>query len=263
MPIIFFLTLLTMCNLFGQENISQSMNREYIFEIISKLERGENIIFTKYGDGEYYCMINLPGHNLDLDNYNPWLGVELKKALINLSMKPNAYIGKWRWNNTVYSFCDEMAKQNGVVIPWYSYTMFLNDDVSLNFNYMYHFVKFITQTKRKKIVVCNHMNKRIKDFLKADVYIEIPMHNWSYEYNKWRDMIESYLEKDAIVLTSAGMCSKVLINDILITTILPVSIWDRPLISLHGNNTVAIGNIPIKKSYNIIKILYHKIGIKY
>lgn len=184
-----------------------------LLEVIDKLEKGQNLIYTKYGDGEYNCMIGLSGHNIDHDSYHSWLGQALKNALVSLSKKPNTYIGKW-WHSSVYDFCDQYTSQYGVTVPWAWYHLVMNDDDFYKFDYMYKFVQFIVNTKRKKILVCNYMNNRLKQFFRADVHVEIPPQNWSFEYDKWKNIVEQHMVKDAIVLISAGMCSKVLIDDI-------------------------------------------------
>lgn len=182
-------------------------------DIVQKLEGGQNIIFTKFGDGECACMRGQYGHNCDNDTYHDWLGQALKDALINLSQKPNTYIGRW-WSEEVYKYCDHLAIQKNIIIPWVWYHLFLNDDKNLKFSYMFDFVRFIITTKRKKILLANKLNERLKDFFKVNVFIELPLQNWSFEYKKWKNLLEKEVEKDAVILIAGGMCSKVLIADI-------------------------------------------------
>lgn len=184
-----------------------------LLELLDTLKKGHNVIYTKYGDGEYNCMIGLNGYNCDQDNYHNWLGESLKKSLISLSKKANTYIGKW-WHSNVYDYCNKIAQQHSIAIPWAWYHLVMNDDDFYKFEYMHQFVNFVVHTKRKKILVCNQMNKRLAEFFKAHIYIEIPPRNWSYEYDKWKNAVEKHVVKDAIILISAGMCSKVLIDDI-------------------------------------------------
>lgn len=195
--------------------IAQGYNSELcvLLPLINKLENGENIIYTKYGDGEYYCMAGLEGSNCDGDTYHSWLGNELKKALIELAIKPNTYIGQW-WGAGVYNYCNQLALTNNVQIPWIHYHTIMNCDEFLTVDYMYKLVKFIVHTPRKKILICSKPNSRLKDFFRTDVYIEIPEQNWSFEYSKYRDLVISNLEKNCIVLICGGLCSKVLINEI-------------------------------------------------
>lgn len=189
------------------------MQSSFLLEVLSKLDSGQNIIFTKYGDGEYNCMIRESGCNVDEDSYHEWLGLSLRNALVSLCKKPNVYIGKW-WSANVYEYCNEVAWENGTSVPWAWYHLVLNDDMFFLNDYMHRFVEFVVHSKRKKILICNASNYRLKDFFQADVYIEIPSKNWSFQYGQWRDAVEKCLEKDAIVLISGGMCSKVLIDDI-------------------------------------------------
>ena len=60
----------------------------------------------------------------------------------------------------------------------------------------------------------NAENRRLKAFFRADVFIEIPANNWSFEYEKWLKLVEQHVEENAILLIAGGMCSKVLIDDI-------------------------------------------------
>ena len=189
------------------------MNPSFLLELIRKMESGENVTFTKYGDGEYLCMRGDTDYNIDHDSYHPWLANALKNALISLCNKKNTYIGLW-WTPNERNFCDEIVKKNDATIPWAWYHMVMNDDEFYKYDYMHKFVGFLVKTTRKKILICNSMNNRLKSFFKANVYIEIPAKNWSFEYDKWRTTIMPHIEKDAIVLISGGMCSKVLINDI-------------------------------------------------
>lgn len=191
----------------------ERMHPEIMLEILEILETGGNVIFTKFGDGEYHCMRGEIGCNCDQDTYHQWMGDELKKALVGLSKKRNAYIGKW-WTSNVSDFCNAVAKESGVTVPWTWYHVFMNDDNVFNFDYMRQFMKFIVATKRKKILVCNGRNSRLQSFFKTDAYVEIPSRNWSFDYEKWRDKVQQHVEKDCIVLISAGMCSKILINEI-------------------------------------------------
>lgn len=199
------------------------MDRNLMVEILKKLKRGENIMFTKYGDGEYLCMAWQKGANVDGDDWHPQLAALLQRALLSLSNKKNSYIGRWHdelehnaavENTTIGSEFDKIAAQSNVKIPWVNYHLFMNDDVFNQYRYMHDFVAFIQRTKRKKIVVANKYNRRLKFLFKAHIFIEIPSRNWSYNYEDWKNLIMQHMKKDAILLIGAGMCSKVLIDDI-------------------------------------------------
>lgn len=191
------------------------MDPSYLLTVISKLESGENVVFIKFGDGEYICMAGLYENkcNCDGDSYHPWLNQALTHAFVELCKKPNVYLGKW-WTPEIVEFFNSIAQKNGVTIPWTWYHLVLNDDHFFEHDYMQKFVKFVVNTNRKKILICNQSNARLKDFFKADVLIEIPPRSWSYEYDKWKSIVEQHVEDNAMILIMAGMCSKVLINDL-------------------------------------------------
>lgn len=215
----FLLFILSFFNLLvhADANIAQNMDGELMIEILAKLKRGENIIFTKYGDGEYLCMMEHPGTNIDGDARHPDLGKALRNALLSLSQKPNTYIGRWHDGEQYRHIgiaCDTFAREHNVQVPWVNYHLFMNDDTFNVHNYLHAFVDFVQTTHRKKIVIFNGANKRLFHLFKADVFIEIPPRNWSYNYEYWKTLIQSHIEKDCILLIGGGTCAKVLIDDI-------------------------------------------------
>lgn len=207
------LLLLSTLSSWTQSNCLDPMQAGFLLEIVDKLKRGENVIFTKYGDGEYNCMKGDRGHNVDHDTYHPWLGAALQRALVSLCKKPNTYIGKW-WTADASNFCDSVAAQNKVRVPWSWYHLFMNDDNFLEHHYMHEFVSFVIKTDRKKIIICNSNNRKMKELFRADVLIEIPSNSWSFEYTKWENIVAKHAEKDSIIMIAGGLCSKVLIDNI-------------------------------------------------
>jgi hypothetical protein len=189
------------------------MPSSFLLTIINKLEQGENVIFTKFGDGEYNCIVNNSGTNCDGDSYHPWLAARLKASFLNLLTKKNTYLGRWG-TECLNSFFEKLASEKNLDIPWCSYHLVMNDDDYFRHDYMYKFVEFIINTKRKKIIVGNAQNAKLKDLFRADIYVTIPAQSWSYEYDKWLKIVESEVEENAIILISGGLCSKVLIDEI-------------------------------------------------
>jgi hypothetical protein len=102
------------CWLKGFEDNPNLSKHSYLLVLLEKLEAGENVIFTKFGDGEYNCVIGEIGVNGVGDTYHPWLGESLKRSLIELSKKKNTYIGRWHTKN-VYDYFDAIAKEHLVV----------------------------------------------------------------------------------------------------------------------------------------------------
>jgi hypothetical protein len=199
--------------LIGLETRLDPSKESYLENLIEKLESNENVIFTKFGDGEYNCMTGDSGANCDGDKYHQWLGASLKNSLIELSKKHNAYIGRWHTEN-VWRYCDQLAQKHSIEIPWTNYHLIFNTTSTFKHDYMYRLVKFIVNSNKKKVLICNGRNSRLKAFFKADVLITIPSSSWSFEYSHYKNIVEKEAQKDCIILIAGGLCSKVLINDI-------------------------------------------------
>ncbi len=207
----YFLSVLLFTTFFIQSNFL--LKNDLLLDIVELLKKDQPVIFTKFGDGEYNCMRGISGHNCDGDNYNPWMGKMLKESLLNLSKKPNTYIGIWH-TQEVITYYEGLARSVGVTIPWVAYHLIYNDDHFFENDYLYRFVSQIIQSKKKKILICNKKNERLKNFFNADVFIPVPEKNWSYSYSEFKKVLFDHVEEDAIILIAAGMCSKILIADV-------------------------------------------------
>ncbi len=63
---------------------------EFYRQMIKKLENGENFKFSRWGDGEFGCMVGWEGKNRDGNTYLP----ELRKSLLKiLGSQPKYYMG--------------------------------------------------------------------------------------------------------------------------------------------------------------------------
>jgi hypothetical protein len=208
--------LLFVCLSLISTNNQEDLSNSFLLTIIEQLKAGENVIFTKFGDGEYNCMIGVKGCNSDQDTYHPWLARELKKSLIGLTEK-GAYIGKWAYGDPAH-FYDQLVFP--AVIRWRYYQLLLNYDKNpltnsfMEYPYLYKFVEYLSSTTRHKVVICNARNNKLNKLLRSNIYIEMPYNNWSFDYQKWKHKISEVIEKNSIVVIAAGMCSKVLINDL-------------------------------------------------
>lgn len=214
----FFLLLAWFINLF----CSSQMELSFLEDLIFFLKNGKPFIYTKFGDGEYNCMNGMSGANCDNDPYDAWKGTRLKKSFVNLVQR-NAYIGKWKtqYSAPVIAFLQNLAKKHSIgPVNWVHYHILINYDYGkgaesfMKDSYLYSFVETIQALTKKKIIVSNHRNRRLKDFFHADVFIEIPEREWSKHYDMWKGHIERHMTSDVILLIAGGMCSKILISDL-------------------------------------------------
>lgn len=179
------------------------------------------VSFVKMGDGEYACAIGEQGANCDGDVYFPELGSALRLAFVDLAQKPNVYIGRWHmtpndrhvaeWFNR---FFEEKTNKPATEIPWVNYHCFIKDAERSKKPDIFNFVKAIQQDTRKKIYVCNEWNARLCEVFGAE-HVLVPPNCWITKYDSVMNEILGKLTPDAIVLFSAGICSKVAVAHLL------------------------------------------------
>jgi len=216
-----------------EEFINREVNKPYVYEDIKhlnkKLIKGERVIFTKFGDGEYLCMtLQRIGHtNCDNDRYTYELGIELIKAFCNLcerSDKENIYIGKWHhdevinfYSNILYDYYIENNKELKL-IPFVNYHFC---QINYNFNKnnnLLEFVKTVKHSNKIKIIISNIQNKKLGIIFNGNYFIEIPNNSWFANgyYNKLEENLINLLNihNDAIILIAGGLASKVIIANL-------------------------------------------------
>jgi hypothetical protein len=218
-------------------------------DITNYINNNKKIIVTKFGDGEYFCMnrdiFPFMHENCDGDKFSNLLVDELKKAFVELcndSVNDNIYLGKWCNNSGdknkenvskyMISLLYNYNKNNNkplISIPYIYY-----DIITLNHNFnnnsnckynctnieLYNFVKSIQNSNKKKIIITCKKNYNHKKIFKGDFFIEIPENSWYYNgyFNILIDNIEKIINDnkcyDCIILISAGLASKIVINDL-------------------------------------------------
>ena len=206
---------------------------ENISDLTDKYKKGERIIFTKFGDGEYVCMTlkYINDCNCDNDRYTYELGNKLINAYISLcerTTNENIYIGKWHTshnNNTVNKFLldilyDYYTSNNKPLkeIYYSDYHCLIPDNNMIKYDYIKDFVKTIKNSNKYKIIISNNKNKKLSIIFNGNYYIEIPNNSWFANgyYDNIKNNLVELLNKynDATVLIAGGLASKVLINDI-------------------------------------------------
>lgn len=225
-------------NISKEDYINKSLQKPYVAEnastIIDKLKNGETFIFAKVGDGEYYAMtlININGHNCDNDVYTYENGIELRKALCELadrSSNENIYFAQWPtdevkrfYHGLYYDYLVDNNKKEKY-IPWVDYHFVYPDQNFGDENrrkLLYNLVETIQNTSQFKIVITNIKNKKHQLIFKSNAFIEVPESSWYAQglYNNVKnsliEILEENKDKKALLLTSVGLCSKILINDI-------------------------------------------------
>lgn len=206
-----------------------------ILHLINNIKNNKRVIFTKFGDGEYACIqykkIDLGDHNCDNDNYSVELGNRILKSFNNLcylsKTDDGIYIGKWHSNekymkdlcSKFYDYFKEINSNDIIDIPFVYYHFCYNDhyeEWGSNKN-LYEFVKTIQNSNKNKIVITNYQNTRFSIIFKPNYFVTISPNSWfESSYEEIYNYVSGILNKneDSIILLSAGLASKVLINEL-------------------------------------------------
>lgn len=229
-------------------NLEEYINREVykkdfkinLEDIINKINNNNKIIVTKFGDGEYFCMNREKYYfmyeNCDGDKFSNLLVEDLKTAFIELcndSINNDIYIGKWGNNSGeiekenvckyMISFLYNYNIKNNkplVSMPYIYYDIFSLYNGFNETKIFYNFVKSLQNTNKKKIIITCKKNYNHKKIFKGDFFVEIPENSWYYNgyFNILINTIENIIINnncyDCIILISAGLASKVIINNL-------------------------------------------------
>jgi|GEM_PF-185918 len=206
-----------------EENMDNIKTNISLPDLTRMIENGENFAFTKFGDGEVSCMRRWFGKNCDGDTYHRSLGRSLKESFVDLANRQNVYIGRWH-NEDLVSYLEKMADKKGIKnINWVDYHFILNASPvegitnfdSFSNDKMFKFAQALQKTNRKKILFTNGDNKKLKEFFRADIFVETKKNNWSYEFDEYYQRVEKECVDNAILIIAAGLSSKVLITKLL------------------------------------------------
>jgi hypothetical protein len=189
---------------------------------VDRLNRKERFGFSRYGDGEWLCILGAEGETADHHPYSPELGADLRRTLAapgeyQYAMGPKAISGngpevmKWLF-------------ENAPSINWVSTETFL--EASLR-GQLRPFVEALDKLKCMVVGPAHLSGLRHPD---ANIFIEIPAINCYVEKESIERDIIAYAPGCDVILLSAGMISNVLIYDLypnLAQTIIDIgSLWD-------------------------------------
>jgi len=183
-------------------------------EVSRRIAESIQIVFIKYGDGETSCMLRHQGCNCDGDPYTAELGTGLLNSLkfYSSSNNMNIYIGDWHDNTVINS----LLRSHQINSPQFAnYHLIMNDDGAFGNDCMYNFLKTIQETPRKKIIISNEKNKKMKELFNANSYVTVPPNNWFVEFEKYFEIVKNEITDNCIVFTAAGQGSKVLVAELL------------------------------------------------
>ena len=186
-------------------------------EFTNKIRNNEQTIFVKYGDGEIACMYNDAGGNCDNDPYTRELGLGLVNSLGLYCYHPSAYIGKWHGEDG-FQRLQHIINVVGLPEPKFvDYHLVYNDEKVFDTKNLFNFVKTLQDSSRKKIIISNSNNIKLKKLFNTEDFFEVSSQNWFVNFESILSYLKHQITDNCIVLTAAGMGSKVLIAELLKT----------------------------------------------
>jgi len=199
-----------------QSGVSNSNMQKFDSQdILQNIQNKKTFAFLKFGDGEYFAIIKKNGTNCDGTKYTIELGQKLKEALQFFSSLQDVYIGQWESDKDIFKKFDKMVEPNKIQWADFHSMIFKTIDQYFNKRFCYHAIK---NTDQQKIYVCNKdMVENLQKMLNIDDFVIVDPSNWFSK--NYKEVLESVLQKiknprECILLTSAGMGSKVLYMDV-------------------------------------------------
>lgn len=194
--------------------------------IIECIRNNIPVVYCKFGDGEYFCMIRYTNNgplskNSDNDKFTEKLSSSLVESYKFISSKPNVYIGQWKGNHK--DKISEYYNGFGQEVLWTDYHTLIFEFYDIENTDPEKFIKKIRIYKEiqlspvKKIYVCNKLLVKAKMLLNIDHFVFVPFNSWfDNEFDRVFNEVSQLLSQygNCIVLTSCGMSAKVLITEL-------------------------------------------------
>lgn len=184
------------------------MDKLYTY-LTEKLVKNEPFAFTRWGDGEWSCMMGKMGQNCDGHSYSP----SLAKALRSVLQKQQSYYYGLQ-PKAAHDMGEEiegLLKVLGVDIPFVNADIF--HDASAE-NLLVDFFKAIE--KQRVVLVGSSQLVMMRMYFPSMTHIEVPATDAWLDYEHIRDKLETTLmaRRNDVVLFSCGMMANVLIDDL-------------------------------------------------
>lgn len=169
--------------------------------ILDNLKDNKAFKFSRYGDGEIYCMKGKHGGNCDNHSYFPDMGAALRQSITEI---PNFMVGIQPLS--VSHLSEDVQNYFGHINTLY------NADVLHNASIDGQLEKFIHALEPRYVVLVGPAH--LAGLFPSCVHIVIPSLNCWLQYEHVRQQIEFHIDgiNNAVVLLCASMMSEVIIS---------------------------------------------------
>jgi len=194
---------------------------ETLDHICKMLDSKKRVIFTRFGDGEFWLMCGKKWRTRNYHRYSPKLQEDLKEAF---SVRDEAYIKGTLLHHPVEpgmnskTFLNDKDSWNKafekMVAKITNETLFYNAVV---FHYMALFhpeklVNFVDKyiKPKKKLFIGNNDKQTMEQFYgKIDYYVKTPRSQSYYSMDKWWPQVKKYAQQCEVILPSIGHASNI------------------------------------------------------
>jgi len=184
--------------------------------MLEKLRKKEPFQYSRWGDGEWQCVLGYEGQNCDGHRYFPSLRMALIEVLRDnpkyyMGMQPKAY-------RTMDMAIDPWCDVNEVNIDWCNADILHDASIAGRLD---EFLKLLS-TGRVFMVshdrICSAINNEVARRFMSDLWIcfDIPLNNcWNIHEGLLHELSEYIgMQRPPVILYCASMMSKVLIHKI-------------------------------------------------
>lgn len=169
--------------------------------MLRKLYAGEVFSWSRWGDGEFNCILNVDGQNCDGHKYFPDLGTALKAVL---ESKPNYFLGLQELGRNIWKGNPEFDRLIALN-TWGSSEILHHASAAGRLQEFFEFIE-------ENVTVIIVGNDTLMGLPFSFIPVPVPMVNCWESYQSVLAEIESVVDPGSVVLYSAGMMSKVLIH---------------------------------------------------
>ncbi len=176
---------------------------------VQMLKQNKYFSFSRFGDGEWNAIFNVPGENCDGHEYFPQLGERLRYAL---NRNPKYYCGLQplaikNMGNKIVNY----IKDNKLSMRWY------NADVFHRAHNEAKLFPLIEQLRKMNVVIIgpSFLKDMSNDIFKIKHFVEIPIKNCFLDINRIKEEIFDYgkTKENQLYGFSASMATNVIIDE--------------------------------------------------
>ena len=185
-----------------EEALRQDINFDIAY-MIEMINEKKNFSFSRWGDGEWACILNPSQRKANTDGHRYFH--DLSERLENiLRSVPAYYIGLQRLAFSQYSGSERFNRLVGMN-KWVS-----NESVH-RASIKGHLSDLVKAIETRNVILVG--NKHLYKLGIFNRFVQIPLDDCWKSYEKTRKEIESAITKDCVILYCASMMTNVLVDD--------------------------------------------------